>query len=190
MTDGRQVVEDYRSTGLSLRRHPVSFLRADLDAHRIVRCADLATIPDGRRLTTAGIVLVRQRPGSARGVLFLTIEDETAHANLIVWPSVFEAQRRLILSASMIGCRGRLQRESGVIHVIAEELIDLSALLRTVGDHANAPIQPAGRGDEARRPVTPDPRAEKGVGGREARDIHVHGRRPSYHIRVPTRDFR
>ncbi len=190
MTDGRQVVEDYRSTGLSLRRHPVSFLRADLDARRIVRCADLAAIPDGRRLTTAGIVLVRQRPGSARGVLFMTIEDETAHANLIVWPSVFEAQRRLILSASMIGCRGRLQRESGVIHVIAEELIDLSALLRTVGDHANAPIQPAGRGDEARRPVTPDPRAEKGVGGRQARDIHVHGRRPTYHIRVPTRDFK
>ena len=120
------MVEDYRSTGLTLRRHPVSFLRQDLMARRIVRCADLATIRDGKRVEVAGIILVRQRPGSARGVLFVTIEDETGHANLILWPSVFEAQRRLVLSASMIACRGKLQREGEVIHVIAEHLTDLS----------------------------------------------------------------
>ena len=127
MAAGRQVVEDYRATGLSLRRHPVSFLRDELAGSRIVRCADLMTIRDGRRVEVAGIVLVRQRPGSARGVLFVTIEDETGHANLILWPSVFEAQRRLVLSASMIACRGKLQREGEVIHVIAEHLTDLSA---------------------------------------------------------------
>jgi len=82
----------------------------------------------------AGIVLVRQRPGSARGVLFVTIEDETGHANLIIWPSVFERQRRVLLSATMLACRGKLQKESGVIHVIADEITDLSAMLRSVGD--------------------------------------------------------
>ncbi|MGE0418221.1 MAG: error-prone DNA polymerase [Acetobacteraceae bacterium] len=190
MPMGRHVVEDYRSTGLSLRRHPVSFLRADLEARRIVRCADLATIRAGRQVTVAGIVLVRQRPGSARGVLFMTVEDETAHANLIVWPALFEAQRRLILSASMLACRGKLQRDSGVIHVMAEELIDLSPLLRSVGQRESDFPLPAGRGDEARRGGGPDPRGEQGVGGRTGRNIHVHGRRPAYGIRVPTRDFR
>ena len=134
MTKGRQVVEDYRSVGLSLRDHPVSFLRATLEQRRIARCADLARRRDGSRLTVAGIVLVRQRPGSAQGVLFVTIEDETGHANLIVWPSVFERQRRVLLSATMLACRGKLQKEGEVIHVIADEIIDLSALLRSVGD--------------------------------------------------------
>ncbi len=161
MTDGREVVEDYRATGLSLRRHPVSFLRTDLAGRGIVRCGDLAGLRDGKRLSVAGIVLVRQRPGSARGVLFVTIEDETGHANLIVWPSVFERQRRLILSATMLGCRGTMQSESGVIHVIADELTDLSAMLHSVGDH--------------------------GMEGVAARDIHVGSARG---IRVPTRDFR
>jgi error-prone DNA polymerase len=138
MTEGRQVVEDYRSVGLSLRDHPVSFLRVTLEQRRIVRCADLAQRRDGSRLTVAGIVLVRQRPGSARGVLFVTIEDETGHANLIVWPSVFEINRRLLLSATMLACRGKLQKESGVIHVIADQITDLSGLLRGVGDETRA----------------------------------------------------
>jgi DNA polymerase III alpha subunit len=84
---------------------------------------------DGRGVSVAGLVLVRQRPGSANRVLFITIEDETEIANLIIWPSLFERQRRLILSASMIGCRGKVQREGEVIHVIAEHLTDLSGLL-------------------------------------------------------------
>ena len=100
---------------------------------------------------------MRQRPGSARGVLFVTIEDETGHANLILWPSVFEAQRRLVLSASMIACRGKLQREGEVIHVIAEHLTDLSDLLRSVGERDDKPFPlPHGRGDEARHGSTPD----------------------------------
>ena len=189
MTAGRQVVEDYRSTGLSLRRHPVSFLRPDLAARRIVRCADLATTRDGRRVEVAGIILVRQRPGSARGVLFVTIEDETGHANLILWPSVFEAQRRLVLSASMIACRGKLQREGEVIHVVTEHLTDLSGLLRAVGERDEAFPLPAGRGDEARRDSTPDSRDRKIVGSRDiyAPDLLIAGGKG---IKVPTRDFR
>ena len=161
MTAGRQVVEDYRSTGLSLRSHPVSFLRQDLAQHGIVSCAALESFKDGKRLTVAGIVLVRQRPGSARGVLFVTLEDETGHANLIVWPPLFERQRRLILSATMLACRGKMQRESGVIHVIADELTDFSEMLKSVG--------------------------EREVEGQRIRDIHV---RSGQYIHVPTRDFR
>jgi len=189
MTAGRQVVEDYRSTGLSLRRHPVSFLRQDLAARRIVRCADLAKIRGGLRVEVAGIILVRQRPGSARGVLFVTIEDETGHANLILWPSVFEAQRRLVLSASMIACRGKLQREGEVIHVVAEHLTDLSGLLRGVGERDEEFPVPHGRGDDARRDSTPDSREKKVV---SSRDIYVPDLRiaPGKGIRVPTRDFR
>jgi error-prone DNA polymerase len=138
MTKGREVVEDYRSVGLSLRDHPVSFLRATLNERRITRCAELAQRRDGSRLTVAGIVLVRQRPGSAQGVLFVTIEDETGHANLIVWPSVFERRRRELLSATMLACRGKLQKEGDVIHVIADEITDLSTLLRSVGENTNA----------------------------------------------------
>jgi error-prone DNA polymerase len=138
MSEGRKVVEDYRSVGLSLRDHPVSFLRATLEHRRIVRCADLARMRDGSRLMVAGIVLVRQRPGSAQGVLFVTIEDETGHANLIVWSSVFDRQRRELLSATMLSCRGKLQKEGEVIHVVAEQITDLSELLRSVGDDSRA----------------------------------------------------
>jgi len=191
MTAGRQVVEDYRSTGLTLRRHPVAFLRPELDRQRMVRCSDLTRIRDGRRLAVAGIVLVRQRPGSARGVLFITIEDETGHANLIVWPSVFERQRRLILTAGMIACHGKLQREGEVIHIIADRLTDLSGLLRSVGDREDDFPLRAGRGDEARRAPTPDPRGEgAGPGGRTPRDIYIRDLRLGSGIKVPTRDFR
>jgi error-prone DNA polymerase len=180
MTVGREVVEDYRSTGLSLRRHPVSFLRADLRARRIVSCADLAKARNGQRLSVAGIVLVRQRPGSARGVLFVTIEDETGHANLIVWPSVFDRQRRLLLTASMLACRGKVQREGEVIHVVADQLTDLSALLRDVGQRGEDFPLPDSRGDHVRHGSAPDPREA----GSRARYANATG------IKVPTRDFR
>jgi error-prone DNA polymerase len=90
MAAGREVVEDYVTTGLTLREHPVAFLRPDLAAKRIVTCAEAGRARDGRWLTTAGVVLVRLRPGSAKGVLFITIEDETGIANLVIWPKLFE----------------------------------------------------------------------------------------------------
>src|SRR3546814_3833186 len=93
MTEGREVVEDYRTLQLSLRVHPLSFLRDELDTMGIVRCADLGQIRDGRNIEVAGVILVRQRPGSAKGVLFVTIEDETGIANGILWPDRFEIYR-------------------------------------------------------------------------------------------------
>jgi error-prone DNA polymerase len=149
MAAGGEVVEDYRSVGLSLRRHPVSFLRDELRAKNILATADLAGARDGQTVQVAGIVLVRQRPGTASGVTFITIEDETGHANLIVWSALFERQRRLILSASMVSVRGRLQREGLVTHVVAGELTDLSDLLRSVWNRGRLGM-PHGRGDEAR----------------------------------------
>ncbi len=138
MTEGREVVEDYRAVGLSLRGHPVAFLRPLLTERRIISCADLAKKRDGTRLTVAGIVLVRQRPGSAKGVLFVTIEDETGHANLIVWSSVFDRQRKTLLSARMLACKGKMQKEGEVIHVVADEIEDMSEFLRGVGDETRS----------------------------------------------------
>jgi error-prone DNA polymerase len=144
MSAGRHVVEDYAATGLSLRQHPVAFLRADLRARGIVPCAALLASRDGQRLTVAGLVLVRQRPGTATGVIFITLEDETGIANLVIWSSLFERQRRIVLGAGMMACHGRVQREGDVIHVVAEQLEDLSPLLRTVGDRGQ-PIRIASR---------------------------------------------
>jgi error-prone DNA polymerase len=161
MKPGREVVEDYRSIGLTLRRHPVWFLRDELARLGARRAEELAGVKDGTRLMVAGIVLVRQRPGSAKGVMFITIEDETGHANLIVWPSVFEKQRRLILSAGMIGCYGKLQREGEVMHVVVERLADFSGMLRSVGSRDEAFVVRTGRGDEAKHGGAPDSRGIK-----------------------------
>jgi error-prone DNA polymerase len=184
MQPGREVVEDYRSVGLTLRQHPVSFLRPDLERRKIVPTERLCALRDGGTVQVAGIVLVRQRPGSAQGVMFITIEDETGHANLIVWPSLFEQNRRLILSATMIAVRGRLQREGLVTHVIARDLVDLSGLLRSVGTR-EFPL-PHGRGDEAHHGGGPDPRGNVP----RVRNIYVPDIRTDGGIKVPTRDFR
>ena len=156
MTEGREVVEDYRSLQLSLRAHPLSFLRSQLDAMNIVRCADLRSIRDGRNVEVAGVILVRQRPGSAKGVLFVTIEDESGVAQGILWPNKFEIYRRQVMSASMIAMRGKLQKEGEVIHIICDRIIDHDEMLRSVGrmDFTVAP----GRGDGASHGGGPDPR--------------------------------
>lgn len=162
MAQGREVVEDYRSTGLTLRQHPVWFLRAELTRQRIVPCAALTDLRDGMRATVAGVILVRQRPGSASGVVFITIEDETGHANLIVWPPVFERQRLLVMSASMLACRGKVQKEGEVIHVVADQLTDLSTLLASVGQRDDPFPLDHGRGDAITHPNGDDPR-ERGI---------------------------
>ena len=191
MAAGREVVEDYQSTGLSLRRHPVSFLRRELRARGMVTCASLASTKEGRRVTVPGIVLVRQKPGSAKGIMFITIEDETGIANLVLWPNLFEKQRRLVLSAGMIACRGRVQREGTVIHVVVEHLTDLSQELRSVGSRAVPfPIE-RGRGDGATHPGSADSREQVAAAGWRTRDIYSpDGQFTNGHIKVPTRDFR
>ncbi|HEV2816286.1 MAG TPA: error-prone DNA polymerase [Allosphingosinicella sp.] len=132
LTEGREVVEDYRAVQLSLRAHPLAFLRAELDRRNIVPAASLAALKDGDKVRIAGIVLVRQRPG-AGNVTFLTLEDETGIANAIIWQRIFEAQRRIILAAAMVSITGTLQREGKVIHIVADRLEDLTPLLHQVG---------------------------------------------------------
>jgi error-prone DNA polymerase len=186
MTGGREVVEDYVHMGLSLRAHPVSFLRKEFHRRKIITCAQAMQAKDGKWLETAGIVLVRQKPGSAKGVMFITIEDETGVANLVIWPNLYEKQRRVILSAGMMAVYGRVQREGEVVHLIAHRLTDLSSELAGVGDRDAAfPVQ-RGRGDEAKTGGGPDLRETL---GRKAREIFV----PDLHIdriKVKTRDFR
>ena len=154
-TPGREVVDDYRSTSLSLRPHPVSFLREVLDGQGVTRCIDLAQQRDGCRVAVAGLVLVRQKPGSAKGVMFMTIEDETGVANLVLWPDRFERQRSLVLSAGMVACHGRVQRDGEVVHVVTGWLEDLSALLRRVGDEDVTLRVHHGRGDAVTHPGLP-----------------------------------
>ncbi|WP_306224647.1 error-prone DNA polymerase [Bosea beijingensis] len=189
MAAGGDVVEDYRNVGLSLRDHPISFLRQDLSRKGIVSCQAAMDARDGRWLEAAGIVLVRQRPGSAKGVMFITLEDESGIANLVVWPKVFERFRRTILSAGMIAVRGRIQREGEVVHLVAQRLTDLSADLAGVGKRGQPFPLPHGRGDEFHHgSATPDPR-DLPPKGLRARDIYI----PDLHIdaiKVKTRDFR
>ncbi len=188
MTAGSEVVEDYRHVGLTLRAHPVAFLREELKARRVVTCADAMAARDGKWLTAAGIVLVRQKPGSAKGVMFITIEDESGVANLVVWPSLYERQRRTILGASMIAVKGRVQREGEVVHLVANHLTDLSADLAGVGDRDHRFPLPHGRGDEFHHGGSPDARGLPSKGLR-TRDIYI----PDLHIdsiKVKTRDFR
>lgn len=129
MRDSEQVVNDYRYLSLSLKAHPVSFLREQLDALQIRRCRDLEVVENGRKITIAGLVLVRQRPGSANGIIFMTIEDETGIANIIVWSRTFERFRPVVMGARFIKIHGRLQKADGVIHVVAEEIEDWSSAL-------------------------------------------------------------
>jgi error-prone DNA polymerase len=189
MTAGSEVVEDYVHTGLSLSSHPVSFLRENLSRHRIISCAEAMDARDGRWLEAAGIVLVRQRPGSAKGVLFVTLEDETGIANLVVWPKVFEANRRTLLSAGMLGVRGRIQREGAVVHLVAQRISDLSADLASVGTRDAAFPLPHGRGDEFHHgSPSPDPRGlpPRSFKGRTLTDPYGHIRQ----IAVKGRNFR
>ena len=188
MTAASEVVEDYGHVGLTLRQHPVAFLRANLSARRIVSCTDAMEARDGRWLHTAGLILVRQRPGSARGVLFITLEDETGIANLVVWPQVFETFRRVVMGASMIAVRGRIQREGEVVHLVSRAFTDLSAELASVGRRDLPFPLPHGRGDEATH----------AGGGRDPRDVPPRGLRtrdiyiPDLHIdalRVKSRNF-
>ncbi|MDW9481852.1 DNA polymerase III subunit alpha [Sinorhizobium meliloti] len=150
MTQGKEIVEDYGHTSLTLRQHPVALLRKDLRARRIVTCAEAMAERDGKWLMTAGLVLVRQKPGSANGVMFATLEDETGIVNAVIWPSLYERQRRVILSASMLAINGKIQREGDVVHLVAQRLFDLSAELGSLGERdGNFPL-PSVMTDEAR----------------------------------------
>ena len=165
---GEHVVEDYASLSLTLKRHPLAFLRTELAREGLVTAAELARLPVDRRLAIAGVVLIRQRPGSANGVVFITIEDETGIANLIVWPQILERFRRTALGATLLCCTGKLQREESVIHVVADRLADMTPRLNTLRDRT---------GDADLRPTRRSPLAlpEK-VPGYDPRDIVITSR--------------
>ncbi|HTT79624.1 MAG TPA: error-prone DNA polymerase, partial [Stellaceae bacterium] len=163
---GEHVVEDYATIGLTLKRHPLAFLRAEFMRDGLAAAADLAALPLDRRLAIAGLVLIRQRPGSANGVVFVTLEDETGIANLIIWPAVLERFRRAALGATLLYCRGRLQREESVIHIVAEDLQDWTARLNMLRERTgDAPLP-------ARAPVSPPVRPP----GRAAHDLVIASR--------------
>jgi DNA polymerase III alpha subunit len=164
---GEEVVNDYRFLRLSLHAHPAQFLRTDLNQRHIVRNETLRSVATGARVKISGLVTCRQRPGSANGVVFMTLEDESAVANVIVWPKVFERVRPIVLGARYVAVSGRVQSESGVIHVVAEQLEDLTVWLAQLAEHG-AGIDGPARGDEVRRPAE-DHREAHALGGRHRR---------------------
>jgi error-prone DNA polymerase len=165
---GEHVVEDYASLSLTLKRHPLAFLRRELAQEGLVTAADLGHLPVDQPLAIAGVVLIRQRPGSANGVVFITIEDETGIANLIVWPQILERFRRAALGATLLRCTGKLQREKTVIHVVADRLDDLTPRLNTLRDRT---------GETQHRPLRKPPFAlPERVPGYDVRDIVITSR--------------
>ncbi len=150
MTDGASVVEDYNQVGFSQTLHPVAFLRHDLMERTIITCKEAMASKDKRYVQVAGMVNVRQRPGSAKGVIFMTIEDESGDANVVVWEKVGVEYKQAVHGASLVLITGYIQKEGEVVHLIARTAVDLSHMLATIGDRNDklkAPHQP---GDELR----------------------------------------
>jgi len=151
MLPGEHVVHDYRYLSLSLKAHPLSFLRAELADRRIVPAAVLRDLPSGRRVTVSGLVITRQRPGTAKGVIFMTLEDETDIANIIVWPKTYERYRPVVLGSRLVSVTGKVQNAKGVVHVVAEQIDDLTPLLGRLSADASD-LSALARADEVTRP--------------------------------------
>ncbi len=128
-TEGEDIVADYRSLGFTLARHPLALVRPTLTGDGWLTAVEVAELPDGAALRTGGLVVTRQRPGSAGGVIFVTLEDETGYVNLVVWSRIADRHRKAMLAARLLGVAGRLQREGEVRHVVVDSLEDRSALL-------------------------------------------------------------
>ncbi|MFZ5792093.1 MAG: error-prone DNA polymerase [Pseudomonadota bacterium] len=147
---GEHVAEDYASLHLSLKNHPMALLREAVAAEGYHPCAHLAEATDGSAVEVAGLVLVRQRPGTASGVIFATLEDETGIANVVIWSRVFERYRRALLGSHLMGVAGKLQREGMVVHLVAERLVDLTAHLATLARPDLPPVSSLARADEVK----------------------------------------
>jgi error-prone DNA polymerase len=155
------VVNDYQTLRLSLKAHPVSFLRPQLAGERAIPCAALRNLKDGQWVTVAGVVLVRQRPGSGQGVVFMTLEDETGIANIVVWPKMLERFRKVIMGGRLILVRGRVQRHEDIIHVVATSLADRSDLLLELSEWKEDFNLALANADEVKRP---DPGSARNTG--------------------------
>ncbi len=195
-------MDDYSSFSLSLRSHPMELLRATFAEHGFSSTEVLKTAKNGALLTLAGLVLVRQRPGTASGVVFVTLEDEFGVANLVVWPKVFDSHRRIVMGARLMGVRGRVQCEGKddykVIHLVAEEVWDLSADLDSISEldlfHlTNGRGDAVATGSNDRRVKTPEANATRHRSSRSgtAKPDYDRNRivleRPK--IRIASRDF-
>ena len=194
---GEQVVDDFGSISMSLRAHPMELMREALIEAGVSRTDALQTSKNGDEFTLAGLVLVRQRPGTASGVVFITIEDEKGIANLVVWPKVFEDHRRIVMGARLLGVSGRIQREGIVIHLVAEKLWDWSAHLDRIAETDEFHLE-QGRGDEVRT----DPGDRRTTNARHPRNVRSGPQpveKPGYDrsrivldrpaIRIHSRDF-
>jgi error-prone DNA polymerase len=154
---GEHVLRDIATTGLSLKGEVMALLRPVFAREGFTSARGLRTLIPGRRVKVAGIVTIRQRPATASGVVFSTIEDEEGAIQLIIWPKVFEKHRRIAMRCRLLAVEGRLQSEQGVIHIVAERLIDRSADLKRLSADDHAVHPPAARADEVARPGE-DPR--------------------------------
>ena len=150
MLPGEEVIHDYSTLSFSLKGHPLQFIRPLLEARRVTRSDQLMSVKPGNRIEVAGLVLVRQRPGTASGVIFATLEDETGVSNIVIWPKVFEANRKTVLGARMLAVRGQLQREGLVIHIIAEQLTDMTSHLLDLAHGVDIGDRVLARGDEGK----------------------------------------
>ncbi len=179
-----EVIADYQTQRLSLKAHPMSFLRAGLTARGFVPACDLKTRKSRSMVQLAGVVLIRQRPGSAKGVVFITLEDETGVANLVVWPDTMERYRKVVMGARLIEVRGRVETDEGVIHVIAAHLVDATGELNRLSDDL---LQPAlAHGDHAGPHGPPQPWQPPGP---EQRQTFHHGHPRDVRVIPKSRDF-
>jgi error-prone DNA polymerase len=135
-TEAQDLVADYGRVGLTLGRHPLALLRRHLLRMRLSTAAQLRALPHGKPARTAGLVIGRQRPGTASGVVFVTLEDETGCVNVIVWNRLVERQRKELLGSRLMGVEGVLEREGEVVHLVARRLVDHSALLGQLPTHS------------------------------------------------------
>jgi error-prone DNA polymerase len=173
------VVNDYRTLRLSLKGHPMSFLRARVREARILSCADLRQAKDGARVSVAGVSLVRQRPGSAQGVVFMTIEDETGVANSVIWPKVLERMRKVVMGARLVVVHGRVQRHEDIIHIVAARLEDRSDWLSLLTEDGEALSLTVAHGDHV-----------KHAGGADSRERVAERGHPRWHPRRHPRNER
>ncbi|MEI6202588.1 MAG: OB-fold nucleic acid binding domain-containing protein, partial [Enhydrobacter sp.] len=193
LTMGEQVVDDYSTISMSLRAHPLELLRPTLSERRMADSRKVREARNGDFLQMAGLVLVRQRPGTASGVVFITLEDEFGIANLVVWPKVFEAYRRIVMGSRLLGVAGKVQRVNStddigasVIHLVAERLWDWSADLDRIADLDGRFELRQGRGDQAHSSA-PDPRDEPGKGKKPYARSRIIFDRPQ--IKIASHDF-
>ena len=168
------VISDYQTIRLSLKAHPMHFLRAHYREQKFITADELRNLRDGRRLSIAGVVLIRQRPGTSKGVVFITIEDETGVANLVVWPAVFEKQRKIVMGARLMAVHGIVQKDpdSDVIHVVAGGLEDHTHLLNRLSDDSLLPssLEKADHAGSWGRPPNRHPRNAEIIP--KSRDFH------------------